>query len=136
MHGHGTPLQLNRQAKKILIVEDDPNFGLALELLFAQNGFQVEVARTGEEALELMGPFRPDVILSETRLPFRSGFEICQVVHARSEWQPVHIILMTAGKGEPESAKARALGAEACITKPFSTKELLETANSLLVIPH
>jgi two-component system, OmpR family, alkaline phosphatase synthesis response regulator PhoP len=120
---------------KILIVEDDPNFGLALELLFAQNGFQVEVARTGEEALERMDLLRPDVILCETRLPFRSGFEICQIVRARKDWQPVHILLMTAGNREPESAKARALGADACITKPFSTKELLETANSLLVSP-
>jgi DNA-binding response OmpR family regulator len=121
--------------RKILIVEDDPNFGLALELLFAQNGYQVEVARTGEEALERMDPFRPDVILSETRLPYRSGFEICQIVHARSEWQPVHILLMTPGNRESESAKARALGAAACIAKPFSTKELLETANTLPAIP-
>lgn len=126
---------MNTELKKILIVEDDPNFGLALELLFAQNGFRAEIARTGEEALDRMDGFRPDVVLAEARLPFRSGFEICQVVHARSAWQPVRIILLTAREREGEQAKARALGADACLTKPFSTKDLLATANQLLVPP-
>ena len=124
---------MNSGQKKILIVEDDPNFGLALELLFAQNGFRAETARTGEEALERMDEFRPDVLLAEARLPFRSGFEICQVVHARSAWQPVRIILLTSRERGGEQAKARALGADACLTKPVSTKDLLETANQLLV---
>ena len=124
---------MDPQAKRILIVDDDPNFGLALELLFAQNGYQVEVARSGEEALDRMDAFRPQVLLVESRLPFRSGFEICQIVHARREWQPVRIILMTANERKPEAAKAAALGADAYLTKPFSTKELLETANKLLV---
>jgi len=124
---------MNQEPKKVLIVDDDPNFGLALELLFAQNGFRVEVARTGEEALERMDPFRPDILVAEARLPFRSGFEICQVVHARREWQPVRVVLLTTREREGEMAKARALGADACLTKPFSTHELLATANQLLV---
>ena len=123
---------MDSKAKRILIVDDDPNFGLALELLFAQNGYQVEVARTGEEALDRMDAFRPQVVLVEIRLPFRSGFEICQIVRARREWQPVRIILMTANERKPEAAKAAALGADACLTKPFSTKELLDTADKLL----
>ena len=105
-HVEGCSGPMDLQAKRILIVDDDPNFGLALELLFAQNGYQVEVARTGEEALERMDPFRPQVILVESRLPYRSGFEICQIVHARREWQPVRIILMTASERKPEAAKA------------------------------
>ena len=124
---------MNTEMNKILIVEDDPNFALALELLFSQNGFHAEIARTGEEALERMEAFRPHLLVAEARLPFRSGFEICQVVHARSAWQPVRIILLTAREREGEQAKARALGADACFTKPFSTKELLATANQLLV---
>ena len=123
---------MDSKAKRILIVDDDPNFGLALELLFAQNGYQVEVARTGEEALDRMDAFRPQVVLVEIRLPFRSGFEICQIVRARREWQPVRIILMTANERKPEAAKAAALGADAYLTKPFSTKELLDTADKLL----
>jgi two-component system, OmpR family, alkaline phosphatase synthesis response regulator PhoP len=122
---------MNPPVKKVLIVEDDPNFALALEFLFAQNGFQVEVARTGEEALDRMDLFRPDVLLSEARLPFRSGFEICQIVHGRSQWQPVRIVLMTSSNRDPETAKARALGADACLTKPFSTADLLAAANKL-----
>ena len=127
---------MNPNAKKILIVDDDPNFGLALEFLFAQNGFQVEVARTGEEALDRMGLFHPDVLLAEARLPFRSGFEICQIVRGRPEWQPVRIILMTASERERESAKAGALGADACLTKPFSTADLLGITNQLLAHSH
>ena len=123
---------MNPPVKKVLIVEDDPNFALALEFLFAQNGFQVEIARTGEEALDRMDRFRPDVLLSEARLPFRSGFEICQIIHGRIEWQPVRIVLMTSSNRDPESAKAKAVGADACITKPFSTSDLLATTNNLL----
>ena len=127
---------MNPQTKKILIVDNDPNFGLALELLFAQNGYQVEVARTGEEALDRMNAYRPHLLLVEARLPYRSGFEICQIVRTRREWQPVRIILMTANERQLEPAKARGLGADACIIKPFSTKELIETTNTLLAEPH
>jgi DNA-binding response OmpR family regulator len=124
---------MNPGPKKVLICDDDPNFAFALELLFAQNGFQVEVARTGEEALDRMDQFRPHILLLEARLPFRSGFEICQIVRARRDWQPVRVILITANGRQPELAKAKALGAHACIIKPFSTKDLIGTANTLLV---
>ena len=123
---------MDTESRKILIVDDDPNFGLALELLFAQNGYQVETARSAEEALERMESFRPRLLLVEGRLPFRSGFEVCQIVRRRAEWQPVGVMLMTANDRKQESAKALALGADSCITKPFSTRELLDTAHKLL----
>jgi two-component system alkaline phosphatase synthesis response regulator PhoP len=119
------------QDKRILLVVDDPNLGLALELLFAQNGYEVQIARTGEEAMERIGTSRPHVLLLDARLPFRSGFEICQIVRAKQEWRAVRIILLTPRDRQGETAKALALGADACFTKPFSTKELLRTADEL-----
>jgi len=117
---------------KVLIVVDDPNFALALELLFARHGCEVTTVHTAEEALGRMGEIRPRLLLVDGRLPFMSGFEMCQVVRAHREWHPLGAILLTANDRQPEAAKALALGADVCLTKPFSTRALLDAARGLL----
>jgi DNA-binding response OmpR family regulator len=119
-------------AKKILIVDHDPNIGIALEFLMAQHGFQVKIARSGEEALESIAGEVPDLLLLEVRLPYRNGFEICQLVRQRPEWRHLKIILLTARGREVDVAKGMALGADAYITKPFAARELVTRVQTIL----
>jgi DNA-binding response OmpR family regulator len=123
---------MSEKPTRILIVDDEPNLLLALEFLFAQHGYQVGVVRSGEEALTAIPTFAPHVLLLEVRLPYRSGFEICQIVRGHSEWKSIRIILLTVKDREVEVAKGLAMGADAYITKPFSNRALLEKVDELM----
>jgi DNA-binding response OmpR family regulator len=118
-------------AKRVLIADDEPNIVMSLEFLMEQNGYEVQVARDGEEALAAVGTFNPDLILLDVMMPLRSGFEVCQKIRENPDWQTIKIIMLTAKGREIEVAKGMALGANAYITKPFSTKELLEQVYAL-----
>ena len=109
----------------ILLVDDEANIVLSLEFLMTQAGYRVDVARTGEEALEKIAAFAPDLILLDVMLPGINGYDICQCVRQTPAWQWMKIVMLTAKGREVERAKGMALGANAYITKPFSTKELL-----------
>ena len=111
--------------KKVLIVDDEANIVLSLEFLMAQAGYRVDAARTGEEALEKIATFAPDLLLLDVMLPGVNGYDICQRVRQTPAWQFMKIVMLTAKGREVERAKGMALGANAYITKPFSTKELL-----------
>ena len=112
-------------AKKVLIVDDEPNIVISLEFLMKQAGYTTDIARTGDEALQQIDAFRPDLILLDVMLPGISGFDICQQVRQTPAWQAIKIVMLTAKGRDVEVTKGLALGANAYITKPFSTKELL-----------
>lgn len=112
-------------AHRILIVDDEPNIVISLEFLMEQAGYTVAVARSGEEALTQIDGFMPDVVLLDVMLPGISGFDILQRVRQNPAWQQVVVIMLTAKGRDVEVAKGLALGANAYITKPFSTRELL-----------
>jgi len=116
----------------ILIVEDDPVIVISLEFLMAQNGYDVFVSHSGEDALEKLKTLRPHVILMDVMLPHRTGFEVCQNIRSNNEFDDVKIILLSARGRETDINKGLSLGANAYITKPFSTRSLLETIKELI----
>ena len=79
--------------KKVLIVDDEPNIVISLEFLMKQEGYEIGVARDGEEALTALNQFKPDLVLLDVMLPHKSGFEICQMMREKSEWKNIKIIL-------------------------------------------
>ncbi len=119
-------------AKRVLIVDDEPNIVTSLEFLMQRSGYEVRIARNGEEALEQVSAFQPDLILLDVMMPLLSGYEVCQKIRENSAWQDVQIVMLTAKGREIEATKGLALGANAYITKPFSTKELLAKVHELL----
>ena len=68
--------------KSILVVEDEPNIILSLQFLMKKAGFDVRVARDGEEALELVNERPPDLILLDVMIPKRDGYDVCQTIRA------------------------------------------------------
>jgi DNA-binding response OmpR family regulator len=117
---------------KILIVDDEPSIIVPLQFLMEQNGYEVMVAFSGEEAMETITSYDPDLILLDIMLPVIDGFEVCQRVRENPEWNHIRIILLTAMGSEANVAKGMALGADAYITKPFSNSEVVAKVNSLL----
>jgi two-component system, OmpR family, alkaline phosphatase synthesis response regulator PhoP len=119
-------------SKTVLIADDEPNIVVSLEYLLEKNGYVVKVARNGEEALTCVEQFRPDLILLDVMLPLKNGFEVCQKIRQTPEWQDTRIIMLTAKGRDTEVSKGLALGADAYITKPFSTKGLVAEVRKLL----
>jgi two-component system, OmpR family, alkaline phosphatase synthesis response regulator PhoP len=118
--------------KKVLIADDEPSIVTSLEFLMKKSGYEVKVARNGDEALALVASFRPDAILLDVMMPGKNGFEVCQRIREKPEWRAVKIVMLTAKGREAEITKGVSLGADLYLTKPFSTQELLAQVKRLL----
>ncbi|MDY0014139.1 MAG: response regulator [Rhodocyclaceae bacterium] len=119
-------------ATKILIADDEPNIVISLEFLMKREGFQVILAADGDEALAAIGRERPDLVLLDVMMPRKSGFEVCQAVKSDPDLQDIKILMLTAKGRDTEVAKGLAMGADAYMTKPFSTRELVSKVKHLL----
>ena len=119
-------------AKKVLIADDEPNIVTSLEFLMNRGGYEVAIARNGDEALALVDTFRPDLILLDVMMPLRSGYEVCQRLRGRPELGHVKILILSAKGREPEVSKGLSLGADAYLTKPFSNSDLMARVRTLL----
>lgn len=119
-------------AQKILIADDEPNIVISLEFLMKREGFEVAVAVDGDEALEKVESFQPDVLLLDVMMPKKSGFEVCEILRSIPGHANLLIVMLTAKGRDTEVAKGLALGADAYITKPFSTKDLVARVRELL----
>ncbi len=119
-------------SKQVLIVDDEPNIVISLEFLMKREGFEVAVARDGEEGLAAIRARHPDLVVLDVMMPKRNGYEVLEAVRADPSLVGVRILMLTA-KGRPaESEKGLELGADAYMAKPFSTRELVDKAKSLL----
>ena len=118
--------------KKILIADDEQNIVISLEFLMKREGFEVLIANDGEEAVRRIRSDPPDLVLLDVMMPKKSGFEVCQEIKADPALAAVRILMLTAKGRDTEVAKGLALGADAYMTKPFSTKELVEKVRSML----
>jgi len=121
-------------AKKILIVDDEPNIVISLEFLMKKEGFEVAVANDGDEALAKVASFNPDLLLLDVMMPKKSGFEVCEALRADSQRAGLKIVMLTAKGRDTEMAKGLAIGADAYVTKPFSTRELVDKVKEMLAV--
>ena len=119
-------------SKKILIADDEPNIVAALEFLLQRGGYEVLVARNGDEALKLVEACSPDLVLLDVMMPLRSGYEVCKRMRERAEWRHIKIIMLSAKGRDAEVNKGLSMGADLYVTKPFSTRELMARIAELL----
>lgn len=117
---------------KILIADDEPNILLSLEFLMKREGFQVSVAADGNAALAAVEREQPDLLLLDVMMPGKTGFEVCQALRADERRAGLRILMLTAKGRETDVAKGLALGADAYMTKPFSTRELVDKVRAML----
>lgn len=112
-------------SKTILIADDERNILISLEFLFKREGYVVVTAADGEAALEAIAAHRPSLVLLDIMMPKKSGYEVCQQIRANPDWAATKVIMLSAKGRDVEIAKGKALGADAYVTKPFSTKDLV-----------
>jgi DNA-binding response OmpR family regulator len=118
--------------KRVLIAEDEPSIVVSLEFLLTQAGYDVYVATRGDEALQALYAVRPHLVLLDLMLPLINGFDICQRLRSDPQLGAIKIVVLTAKGRASEIQKGLALGADAYVTKPFGTRELMATVRTLL----
>ncbi len=115
---------------RILVVEDDVTIRSGLRVTLELEGFVVEEASDGVEALRILAVFSPDVVILDLMLPGKSGFDICRDI--RSFKPDVFVLMLTARTDEASKVAGLTLGADDYVTKPFSLAELIARVRTLL----
>lgn len=121
----------SQRPKKILIVEDDPDIAELLKHYLEKEDFHPHIAKTGLEALTLVGSERPDLVILDLMLPLMDGFEVCKALRHKPETALLPIMMLTAKKDESDTVVGLELGADAYVTKPFSPRTLIARVKSL-----
>jgi two-component system alkaline phosphatase synthesis response regulator PhoP len=119
-------------SKKILIADDEPNILISLEFLMKREGYEVLLARDGQEAMDVIARERPALVLLDVMMPIKSGFDVCCELRASEALRDTLVLMLTAKGRDTDVAKGLALGADAYMIKPFSTKELVQKVREML----
>jgi DNA-binding response OmpR family regulator len=122
----------NDEAPKILIVDDEQPITLALLYLFEKEGFDVRVAADGKEAIEILGSFKPAVIILDVMMPDISGFEVAKEIFGLDLCSEIKIIFLTAKSAELDRKTGFESGGEYYFTKPFDNDSLVTTVKEIL----
>ncbi len=117
---------------RVLVIEDEESILLSLEFLLGKEGYAVATARDGAAALQELEKATPDLVLLDVMLPLVDGFELCRLIRGNPRSRDARILLLTARGRETEIARGMALGADAYMTKPFSTRDLMDRVRQLL----
>ena len=119
-------------ANRVLIADGDANLLISLEYLLQRQGYEVSLARDGDQTMKLIRQQQPDLVVLDASMPGQSGYEVCQQVRADPGLRHVRIVMLSAKARETDIAKGKALGADAYIIKPFSTDDLVNQIRLLL----
>lgn len=120
-----TESSLAKSKRTILVVDDDRRVVDLLQISLTQNGYTVQTAMTGEEALESVRREAPDLVILDLRLPKKSGFEICAALKSTRETSHIPIVMVSASAEVDSRLQGLMHGADDYLTKPFSPKELI-----------
>ena len=116
-------------AGRILVVDDEPQIRRIMRTTLTTAGYEVEDAKTGEEALQKVRQYRPDLVLLDINMPGMGGLEACRELRADPN---VAIVMLTVHNTEAAKVEALDAGADDFVTKPFSTPELLARIRAVL----
>ena len=114
---------------RVLVVDDDPSLLRALTISLGARGYEVEAARTGEEGLDRVAHWHPDVVLLDLGLPGIDGVEVIRGIRG---WSEVPIVVLSARHQSTGKVEALDLGADDYVTKPFGMDELLARIRAAL----
>ena len=125
----GTP---NLVKKRLLVVEDELAILMTLRARLEATGYEVLSADDGEQGLNLAREQKPDLIILDVMLPKRDGYSICRLLKFDQRYKHIPILMLTARSQDRDRERGRGTGADAYMTKPFDSAELLETVQRLL----
>ncbi|MBW3620937.1 MAG: response regulator [Actinobacteria bacterium] len=118
-------------AAKVLAVDDDPVIQRLLQVNLEMEGYEVQLAGDGVEALERARAFRPDIVLLDIMMPKKDGWQVCAELKQDDELKHIPVVFLSARAQDTDLERGTELGAEAYITKPFDPIDLLDLVAEL-----
>ncbi|MCD6235019.1 MAG: two-component system response regulator [Candidatus Neomarinimicrobiota bacterium] len=116
----------------ILIIEDEPDMLRAIKLRLESIGFKVETASDGLEGLQKVKSIVPDLVLLDIMLPKMDGFKVCNMIKFDKKYKNIPVIILSAKSAQKDFHTAKTVGADAYLTKPFTTADMLKKIKELL----
>ena len=117
--------------KRILIADDEPDILEIINYNLQINGYEVETAKDGDQALQKAKQFKPDLIILDIMMPKKNGIEVCKILRSQPEFKNTIIIFLTALNDELSHVKGLEFGADDFISKPVSPKIVLSKVNAM-----
>jgi len=117
-------------AKRILIVDDEAELVKAVQVRLEANGYEVETAYDGQEAMDKINNMKPDLILLDIVMPVMNGYEVSKKLKSNPDTKEIPIIIFSASQRRNLEEECRELGVTDFIAKPFRTQDLLNTVNN------
>jgi DNA-binding response OmpR family regulator len=118
--------------KNILIVDDEKDFANALKLRFKNEGYDVDIAIDGKEALDKVNSSAPDLIILDLMLPKIDGLKLCRMIKFDERYKKIPVVMLTARSQDSDQVLGQQVGADAYFVKPVENKELLSKVKELL----
>jgi len=118
--------------KKILIADDEPHLVRSLGFVLSKEGYEVLTASDGEEAMQRVREFRPDLVFLDVMMPKRNGYEVCGDIKASPELKGIRVIILTAKGQETDRIQGLQAGADDFFTKPFSPMAIMARVKEIL----
>ncbi len=116
----------------VLLVDDSATNNLLLQVVFDQNGFNVETASSGKDAIKILAKKHIDVVLLDLMMPQMSGFEVLTAIKGNPETAKIPVLIVSADSERDDAEKALAMGAEYFFEKPLQLNEIVEKVKSIL----
>ena len=123
---------LNARVPVLLVADDDEDILALVQFRLARSGYEVVVARDGEEALRLIREQQPDLAVLDWMMPKATGLEVLRTMRAASETAGIPVVLLTARANEADVQEGLAAGADDYIAKPFSPQELASRVQAII----
>ncbi len=117
--------------KKVLIVDDEPDILEIVSYNLLKEGYDIQTAKNGLEALEKVSVFKPDLVILDIMMPKMTGVEVCQILRSKPEYNDMLIIFLTALSDEISQIKGLETGADDYVNKPISPKVLVSRVNAI-----
>ncbi|MDD4183704.1 MAG: response regulator [Candidatus Omnitrophica bacterium] len=118
--------------KKVLVIDDEPDILKVISFRLKKSGYEILTAANGKIALDIISVNKPDLVLLDLRMPVMGGEEVCARIKSDSLLKNIPIILLTASSGGKIAEKAKELGVEDYLVKPFDSDVLLKKVQKLI----
>jgi two-component system alkaline phosphatase synthesis response regulator PhoP len=122
---------MDSKQNKVLVADDEPDIREIIEYNLIREGYLVQTAKDGNEALTKARSFKPDLIILDIMMPYKNGVEVCEILRSQSDFQQTMIIFLTARSDESSQIKGLETGADDYISKPVSPKVLISRVNAI-----
>jgi two-component system alkaline phosphatase synthesis response regulator PhoP len=122
----------DEKALKVLVVDDEIHIVQVVAIKLRNNGFDVITCENGAQALDLASNEKPDIVVTDFQMPLMTGVELVQNLRSQPDTADIPVVLLTARGFAIENEQKENLKISACVSKPFSPRELLQTVEEVL----